>query len=66
MDRVAVLPDAKGQPAKDERGEFVLVGGKDSHETVLQHPEGGAIARKRGVNREPLVPLRPLEKRVFT
>ncbi len=66
MDRIAVLPDAKAQPAKDERGEFVVVGGKDSHETVLRHPEGGAIARKRGVTKELLVPLKPLEKRVFT
>ena len=61
-----MLPDAKGQPSKDERGEFIVVGGKDSHETVLQHPEGGPVARKRPATKEALVPLRPLEKRVFT
>ncbi|MFO0668784.1 MAG: multiheme c-type cytochrome [Polyangiaceae bacterium] len=66
MDSIAVLPDAKGQPAKDDRGEFIVVGGKDAKETVLQHPAGGPIARKRPSTKEALVPLRPLEKRVFT
>jgi hypothetical protein len=65
VDRIAVLPDSKGQPAKDARGDYVLVGGKDARETVLQHPEGGAVARKRGATHEALVPLRPFERRVF-
>lgn len=65
IDRIAVLPDAKGAPSKDDRGEFVVVGGRDAHETVLQHPEGGAIARKRPATKEAVVPLRPLEKRTF-
>jgi hypothetical protein len=66
VDRIAVLPDAKGQASKDERGEYIVVGGKDARETVLQHPEGGPVARKRPATKEALVPLHPLEKRVFS
>lgn len=65
MDKIAVLPNAAGQPQKDERGEYVVVAAAGGQETVLQHPEGGPIARKRPATKEALVPLRPLEKRAF-
>jgi hypothetical protein len=52
VDRIAVLPDAKGQPSKDERGEYIVVGGKDAREnrapTSRGRPSGAKAARHEG------------------
>lgn len=65
VDKISVAGDANGTPLKDEHGELVVIQSKTGKESTEQYIEGGAVVRKRTIDKSSMAPLRPLETRSY-